>query len=257
MNPSTRIVVPWHNRTQIGLFLDAWKVTIEQFLILQQDKNKSGCAATKNAGIQAAIQQGAEIIIVLDDDCFPTEEAPTLRALAELHEEALKPQEIPLFQSVTEPPSRGTPYLQKSVTMPVAASMGFWTEIGDYDACGQLIHGATHPMQFHRQAIHGRYFPLCGMNLAFRATEWPWCQFINVERFDDIWQGFLWQRKAYSEGKCFNLNGPLVRHSRQSNVWHNLRVEAANLEKNEAIWQRAATLPLTDYSTFTNAVIND
>ena len=36
---------------------------------------------------------------------------------------------------------------------------------------------------------------------------------------------------------CFSLAGPLVRHSRQSNVWQNLRDEAENLERNETIWQ--------------------
>lgn len=256
MKDSTKIVVPWHNINQINEFLNAWGVTeSEEFLILQHDKKREGCAITKNKGIETAIKSGAETIVVLDDDCLPTLRGGLLEDFAAGHENALCPQEISLFQTVTEPPSRGTPYFARSVEMPVAASMGFWTEIGDYDACGQLIHGATRPMEFSREAIYGRYFPLCGMNLAFRAEEWPWCKFIDVERFDDIWQGFIWQRKAYSDGKCFNLAGPLVRHSRQSNVWANLRAEAVNLEKNEIVWQRAATIPLTSYESFVKEVL--
>ena len=141
--------------------------------------------------------------------------------------------------------------------MPVAASMGFWSEIGDYDACGQLVHGATYPMKFRKETIHGRYFPLCGMNLAFRAGEWPWCRFLDVDRFDDIWQGWIWQRRAYADGKCFNLGGPMVRHSRQSNVWENLRAEAVNLEENETAWQRAAVEPLGEYKDFLKRVFPD
>jgi len=234
----TIIVTPWHNPDQRDEFLLAWGADgDEPFLHMEQDKNRSGCALTKNRGIEAAIKRFAEVVIVLDDDCFPSREANTFEELIAKHLEALHPQQVEMFQTVTEPPSRGTPYFNRTIKMPVAASMGFWSEVGDYDAPGQLIHGATHRMSFRRDPIHGLYFPLCGMNLAFRAEWWPWCQFLDVPRFDDIWQGFLWQKKAYAGGYCFNLNGPVVRHSRQSNVWQNLRDEALNLERNETIWQ--------------------
>jgi len=246
-NMSTIVVVPWHNRNQLDAFIDAWGLGYPDARVhFQQDHNGDGCAQTKNKGIQAAIADGAEVVIVLDDDCFP-EDGQTIQSLINAHTKALQPQPVAMFETVTEPPSRGTPYFNQTVEMPVAASMGFWLGIGDYDAPGQLVHGATKPMQFHRKAIHGRYFPLCGMNLAFRVDEWPWCQFIDVPRFDDIWQGFLWQKKAYSEGKCFNLSGPLVRHSRQSNVWANLRDEAVSIERNETIWQDIHRSSLSSY----------
>lgn len=244
---NTKVVVPWHNAEQVGKFRDAWGVFMDdERIIYQQDKTREGCARTKNRGITAAMQAGAEVVIVLDDDCFP-EQGQTLGEFIAAHEAALEPQPVTMFDAVTEPPSRGTPYFNHTITMPVAASMGFWTHVGDYDAPGQLVHGATKLMDFQRRTVHGRYFPLCGMNLSFRVAEWPWCQFIDVPRFDDIWQGFLWQRRAYADGKCFNLAGPLVRHSRQSNVWQNLRDEAPNLERNETIWQDIHREPLTNY----------
>lgn len=243
----TTVVVPWHNRTQLDSFIDAWKVTFsDERILFQQDRDKSGCALTKNAGIRRAIDGGAEILIVLDDDCFPTE-GQTLDTFIRDHNAALKPQPVEMFEVVTDPPSRGTPYFNRTIEMPVAASMGFWSHVGDYDAPGQLVHGAMKPMQFYRKTIWGRYFPLCGMNLAFRATEWPWCQFIDVPRFDDIWQGFLWQKKAFADGKCFNIAGPIVKHSRQSNVWANLKDESLNLERNETIWQDIHAMGVGDY----------
>jgi hypothetical protein len=124
-----------------------------------------------------------------------------------------------------------------------------WVGVGDYDAPGQLVHGQLHPMEFKRDPIFGKYFPLCGMNLAFPATAWPWCQFVNIPRFDDIWQGFLWQKHAYSRGQCFNLAGPLVRHARQSNVWANLREEAVHLENNERLWSQVFHSPSFDHET--------
>lgn len=240
-----RVVIPWHNADQLAIFLKAWSIGIEdKSALFQQDKHREGCACTKNRGIKSAIEAGADVIIVLDDDCLP-ENGQTFGSLIEAHLLALQPQPVEMFVAVTDPPSRGTPYFNRTITMPVAASMGFWTHIGDYDAPGQLVHGAMKPMKFTRTAIHGRYFPLCGMNIAFRTSEWPWCQFIEAPRFDDIWQGFLWQRRAYAEGKCFNLAGPIVRHSRQSNVWKNLQEEAKYLERNETLWSDIHKLPLT------------
>jgi len=250
----TIVVVPWYNSEQLGKFIEAWAISVSDTrFVFQQDKNRDGCAMTKNNGIRAAMEAGADTIVVLDDDCLPNDGQTVSRFIAD-HENALEPQAVEMFEAVTDPPSRGTPYFNRTITMPVAASMGFWTGIGDYDAPGQLVHGPTKPMKFRRETIHGRYFPLCGMNIAFRTTEWPWCQFIHVARFDDIWQGFLWQRKAFADGKCFNLAGPVVQHSRQSNVWGNLKDEAVNLERNETIWQEIHAMKIGEHDQMLKAL---
>lgn len=249
---TTLVVVPWHNESQLQLFLNAWKITTSDTrIVFQQDPTKEGCAKTKNRGIKKAIELGAGTIVVLDDDCFPGE-TQSIGDLITGHEIALRPQQVSMVELVTDPPSRGTPYFDRTIEMPVAASMGFWTHIGDYDAPGQLVHGATKPMQFKREPIFGKYFALCGMNLAFRASEWPWCKFVNVARFDDIWQGFLWQKKAYANGQCFNLAGPVVRHSRQSNVWANLQDESKSLEKNETLWKKIHAMKIDSHEQMAN-----
>lgn len=239
------VIVPWYDRARIEAWRHAWGVGADppDFLRLVQDSAGAGCAATKNRGIRQAIDAGAEVVVVLDDDCHPCEATPDLESLVSSHLQALEPQDVDLFQVVTDPPSRGTPYFSRTLRMPVAASMGFWIGVGDYDAPGQLVHGATHPMGFRREAIHGRWFPLSGMNLAFRVEWWPWCQFIEVPRFDDIWMGFLWQKVAYERGHCFNLAGPTVRHARGSDVWSNLLLEAIHLEANETLWRDIAMAP--------------
>lgn len=248
---NVKIVTPWHNTEQRMRFLHAWncETSIPDFLVMQQDVQREGCAITKNKGIARAMDEGADIIIVLDDDCFPAYHARTFDELIAKHVKALEPQPVKMFETVTNPPSRGTPYFNHTVKMPVAASMGFWEHIGDYDAPAQLVRGPTAPMEFKREAMFGRYFPLCGMNLAFRSLWWPYCKFINVARFDDIWQGFIWQKHAYANGYCFNLGGPVVKHSRQSNVWANLRDEANHLEDNETVWQAIHASASTDYET--------
>lgn len=238
------VVTPWHNPEQKGQFLKEWGVrSIPDWLFLQQDENHEGCARTKNKGIRRAIDAGAKVVVVLDDDCFPEEKGMPLSLFAECHVEALKPQPVASFLAITDPPSRGTPYLNRTIQRQIVASMGFWSGVPDYDAIGQLRNGDA-PPRFNQQAIFGVYFPLCGMNLAFRAEEWPWCQFVNVPRYDDVWAGFIWQRSAYARGLAFNLAGPTVRHSRQSNVFKNLAVETLHLERNETLWRDIAQGPL-------------
>jgi len=250
MNKGCFIVVPWVHEQERDLFLKEWHIDIvPDWLILQHDKYKVGCGATKNLGIQKAINMGAEIVTVLDGDCFPSDEAITLLDLMDRHCEALRPQNVGLYETVTTPPSRGTPYMELDVSMPVAASMGFWLDIGDYCAVRQLAFNKL-SMQYNRKVMYGRYFSLCGMNLAFKPNDWlPWCNFIDVSRFDDIWMGWLWQREAYRRGYCFNLNGPMVRHSRQSNVWKSLQDETKHLERNETLWREIAQYNSPDYAS--------
>lgn len=242
------IVVPWYNPDQIATFRDAWQVEKDdQRIMFVEDKKRDGCSTTKNRGISAAINAGAEVVIVLDDDCLP-HNGMTLDAFIEAHIRALEPQLVISCVAVTSPPSRGTPYLNQHIKMDVAASLGFWSGVPDWDAPAQLVRGKHATMDFHRRAIFGQYFPFCGMNFAFRRNQWPWCQLIKVDRFDDIWMGWLWERYAYAAGYCFNLNGPMVSHSRQSNVWKNLIAEAPNLERNDHLWHDIATSPLLEHA---------
>jgi len=249
------ICTPWHNIDQLASFMYSWGTDQNSdAFIFQQDASKLGCATTKNMAILEAKSRNAAGVVILDDDCFRPFHISGPKDFIELHIAALQVQPVEMFHQVTEPASRGTPYFDRTVDMPVAASMGFWTGIGDYDAPSQLVHGAKKTMAFKTDPIFGKYFPLCGMNLAFKLDWIPWCWFIDVPRFDDIWQGFLWQKEAYRKGFCFNLNGPAVVHSRQSNVWANLRDETINLERNETLWKKIHLSNETDYNKLTELI---
>ena len=231
------ICVPWHKEEVKQQFLEAWSTKeTNPLLVLQKDGGWFSCAKTKNMAIQKAKSLGAEIIIVLDSDCYPFLNT-SLEEFAQSHIKALEDQEVKLFEQVTNPASRGTPYFKRSIKMPVAASMGYWENIPDRDAIAQLAHGAFTEMEFFKKIIFNKYFALSGMNLAFRTELSEWFEFIDVSRFDDIWMGWIAQRMAYANNYCFNLNGPTIRHARQSNVWQNLRDEAKFLELNETLWQ--------------------
>lgn len=245
------VVVPWHNKDQKDSFLKAWNLDgNEPNLILQQDKKKHGCGATKNEGIKEAIRRDASFVVILDDDLYPTDKTPTLRNVIEQHAEALKPQQVTRYRSITTPPSRGTPYFNRTITMPVAASFGWWSNIPDRDAVRQLADGAYAPMEFHKEPVFGDYFSGSGMNCAFDAKMWwPFCQFVKVSRWDDIWAFWLFQRAAYDLGYCFSFTGPTLHHQRQSAVFKNLVDEARYLEQNESLWEKIATHPKNDYES--------
>ncbi len=241
------VVVAWHSPEQIEEFKREWRVEKNDPIIFQQDKTKAGCAATKNAGIKAAYNSGAKVICVLDDDCFPESKnyfPYDIRSFIQEHARALQPQAVQRVVSTTIPNSRGTPYRHVHMKMPVAASMGFWTGYPDFDAIAALQLGETAKVEFNQRAIFGSFFPLCGMNFAFR-REWVDCalQVENCNRWEDIFGGWVFQKVAYEKGHCFNLCGPVVRHSRQSNVWHNLREEAKYIEQNETLWETIAKAP--------------
>ncbi len=255
------IVVCWHNQTQIQQFLDAWNViTVPEWLFLERDSERRGCAKTKNTGILRALEANPEFVLVLDDDVYPhdtrhsrfedeyfpwgsgnTTSWNRLEYFAKLHLNACEPQQVQMYEAITDPPSRGTPYFNKSIEMPVAASMSFWLDNPDWDAPSQLVHGDKQ-MTFVRKAIWGRFFAFSGMACCFRAEFWPHFKFMeDVGRMDDIWgPGYTLQAEAYRRGYCINTAGPLVRHTRQSNVWQNLRVEAEFIEQNETEWVQHA-----------------
>lgn len=243
----TTVVVAWHNQNQLESFMNAWGS--DERVLFQHDAKKEGCGATKNKGIQAAIDKGANIIIVLDDDVFPSESCKTVDSLIDQHLSSLRPQKVSRYRTITNPPSRGTPYFNLTIEMPVAASFGWWENIPDRDAVRQLADGACAPMHFKKEAVFGEWFSGSGMNVAFRVEWWPFFKFIPVSRWDDIWGFWIFQRIAYDRGHCFSFDGPTLTHSRQSNVWQNLKDEAKYLELNETLWQKIATHPKGDYDS--------
>ncbi len=240
------VVVAWHNPEQIAEFKREWRVEEGDPVIFQEDKNGEGCAITKNKGIKKAYNSGADIICVLDDDCFPESKnfyPYDIRGFILEHKAALQPQAVQRVVATTIPNSRGTPYYHTHMKMPVAASMGFWTGVPDFDAIAALQLGPDATVKFNQRMVYGEYFPFCGMNFAFRREWVDSAVLIDAARWDDIWMGWIWEKVAYENGFCFNLCGPVVRHSRQSNVWRNLREESLYIEQNETLWEKIAKAP--------------
>ena len=199
----------------------------------------------RSYGFYKAYQQGADMIVTLDDDCYP--EKSNGESFLACHWRRLSDggQCEAWRETAIGVPTRGLPYFNRARRWPVAINHGMWTGVPDLDAPTQLVSSRS-PQNFHfeNQTIPvGMYFPMCGMNLAFRREVVPAMYFMlmgrdyEYDRFGDIWAGIVVKKICDHLGYAVTSGGPAVAHRRASNVWSNLRKEAAGLEVNEEFWQ--------------------
>ncbi len=206
-------------------------------------------SAIRSYGFWRAWAAGAEIIFTLDDDCFPIGEG-----FVEAHRENL--YRTPAWQSsVAGMRVRGLPYRNPGILRDVHVSMGLWRGVPDIDAITTLA--ATGEPVASLGAVHTRvmpsaqYFPLSGMNVAFRREVACLMYFPPMgrgrpfRRFDDIWCGLALQRIFRHLGLSITCGEPVVDHRRASDPFVNLEKEAPGIVANEHLWETIDAVPLT------------
>ena len=284
-NPRIVVVVPSVRQACMQQFLAAWD---EEFagveLILVEDNPERSFALTTRAhvshyswrdidaqlgdrawivprrtdcvrsfGYWQAWQRRPDMIVTLDDDCMPPAGGP--RGFLQAHWQRLQAGgSADAWVSTTSGTvPRGVPYHARARQQRCVVNHGLWTNVIDYDAVTQLSQVRTPTdVGFPDQTIpRGAYFPMCGMNLAWRPEATPALYFLlmgrdhGVDRFGDIWAGLLVKRIADHLGWAINSGSPTVHHARASNVWANLRKEAPGMERNETLWQLVDGVVLT------------
>jgi reversibly glycosylated polypeptide/UDP-arabinopyranose mutase len=175
-------------------------------------------------------------IITLDDDVTPINDP------IEAHLMALKsPKPVSWLSTIIDEYPRGFPYGIREEAE-VVLSHGVWEGVADWDAPSQLVNG-NHPVEFYRGPIpKGVYFPLCGMNIAFKRKLLPYVYYapmgyrVGLDRFADIWLGVVLKSVIDKKGLAAVSGYAPVYHQRASNVWQNLVKEAKGLELNETFW---------------------
>ena len=280
----TVVVVPTVREQQIRAFLDAWREELagaDDILVLEDNPAPTFALETalpvthlswadidrdlgdlawivprrtdcvRSYGFWRAWRSQPAMIVTLDDDCRPLQ--PGFLAA---HRDALDaPGADPAWESTTEPlRPRGFPYHEHTRRWRCVINHGLWRGIPDYDAVTQLAQQRTPTACRARQQTVpvGRYFPLCGMNVAFRPELTPALYFLlmgrshGVDRFGDIWTGVFAKRICDHLGHAVRSGEPEIVHARASNVWTNLRKEAAGLERNETLWQIVDGAVLTE-----------
>lgn len=243
-NPTKTFSLPYPNLTHYSwediertLGKDAWIIP-----------RRTDCI--RSFGYFMAYQEQPDMIVTLDDDCYPEDENFLEKHWKRLQEGGSSVAWCETGDGVV---SRGVPYFNQERKLECVINHGMWNNVPDYDAPTQLLQ-KRYPREFswtNRTIPVGMYFPMCGMNLAFRAKVVPALYFLlmgkdyEFDRFGDIWAGIFVKKICDHLGHCINSGEPAVRHERASNVWANLRKEAPGLEVNEVLWREIDSIVLT------------
>jgi hypothetical protein len=223
----------------------------------------------RSYGYWRAWKQGADIIITIDDDCYPLRTADGtivpnedyvgthVRKLTQpltVHEDAwistiqkIKPRGIPFY----------TRSLDRTYTN-IKINHGLWYNIPDFDAPTSLAQERIeHLFDYGISMVvpQEKYFPMCGMNLSWRAEMTPVMYFLlmgqnaqgeawGFDRFGDIWSGIFAKKILNHLGGAVASGDPMIYHDRASNVFTNLKKEAPGIEVNELLWQKVESIEL-------------
>jgi hypothetical protein len=205
-------------------------------------------SAIKAFGFMAAYWLGADMILTLDDDCYPH---PGQTALVAGHRAAMV---HPVWvESVPGRRTRGLPYRNRGRLPDVVANVGLWSGVADDDAACALVNdpGPFTPPAGTVVVPHGQFVPVCGMNLAFARKAAPLFYFPKMgagspyRRFDDIWGGIIAKRVMDHLGWRMSVGEPFIVHARASDPFKNLVAEAPGVGLNETFWEAVAAAPLT------------
>jgi hypothetical protein len=194
------------------------------------------------------------VIYTLDDDCMPINDIGESRtSFFTSHLNNLY-KFMPWSSTVPGIRLRGIPYYtcfsaaDSSVSYNMVMSMGTWKGIPDFDATQRLSIGSKAestelPLPLASIAAHPDVmYPICGMNLAFKASMLPVALFApmgtasSYKRFDDIWFGVFAQAVLSLSKRNWCYGPPVINHTRLSLAMDCLTAEAPGISLNESVW---------------------
>jgi reversibly glycosylated polypeptide/UDP-arabinopyranose mutase len=251
-------VIPTIRPNRIKEFKEAWGPLFEKhdvFVILVRDGddlrvrakpvmgkytdliyNLSDCCRNLGFAYVAKYLPEIETIITLDDDTKPIGDP------IQDHLDTLERRVPVSWMYIASQFTRGFPYEVRHEAE-VVLSHGVWEGIKDYDAPTQLVKGNM-DCDFYQGPIYkGVYYPMCGMNLAFKRKLLPYMYFApmgpkaGLDRFADIWCGIESKKVIDQKGWAVVTGYAKVQHERASNVYKNLQKEALGIELNEGFWK--------------------
>lgn len=214
----------------------------ESWIISRRD------SAIRSYGFLVAYRLGADFIFSLDDDCYPVAK----NYFCDQHIDRLT-NTTKWTESILGMKTRGIPYREKGVMQKVCLNMGLWRGVPDLDAVQSLnasVPTDFEPPDYDRLIPTGQYFPLCGMNFAFKREIAVLSYFAPMgedkpyRRFDDIWFGIILKKICDHLGISISCGHPFVHHRRASDPFVNLVKEATGIKANEEFWKIIDMIPL-------------
>ncbi len=219
-------------------------------------------ASVRSFGFYMAYKNGFDIIVTLDDDCYPLDNYIKIdnydyfgTCIKRLYSNELKLEERRWEPTVLNIRPRGFPYRNLTTerifkNLNIILNHGLWANIPDLDAPNQLLGFTVDYRNYITDILipPRMYFPMCGMNIAFKKEAVPALYFLLMnmgendekypyDRFDDIWAGVFFKKICDHLGYHVVSGHPIIWHDRQSDVFRNLQKEAKGIEMNEKLWK--------------------
>lgn len=218
----------------------------------------SRTSACRSFGYLMAYARNPGYVLTLDNDCYPDGSLWPAGHISNLQRTCTLgwvnsgQAGAPLF--------RGFPYDIRDASS-VYLSHGLWSGVPDLDAVTALSipDYRADPWRGVKVIPRDNYFPMCGMNLAWRTELTPALYFglfgpdYGFDQYDDIWAGVLVKRVLDHLGWAAVSGAPSVQHRKQSNVFTNLRKQAPGLAMNEQFYRAVSAVDIpTGQSTVTD-----
>lgn len=240
------------------------KITIYTHADIDKELGKNswiipyGTSAIRSYGLYKAWQRKPDMIVTLDNDCFPDIKYNYPYYLSGHWRKLQEPATLDWVRSSSESwlelHSRGFPYLNRNKSK-VYVNHGLWSNIPDLDAASMLLHPdlRTSPVHSNESIVIPRFnfYPMCGMNLAFRPEVTPLMYFglfgeeYGFDQFDDIWAGVFSKKVMDHLSWAVRSGYPSVEHRKQSDAFTNFRKQAGGMSRNEILWQAVQNVKLT------------
>lgn len=141
---------------------------------------------------------------------------------------------------------------KKRVKGKIVLNQGLWFKIPDFDALNILAEGGMegHP-RVRSQSLKedtivvdmNNLVTICSMNVGFDTKIIPAfyqmpMKYMNIDRFDDIWSGFLVKKVADAMGDYVSLGKPCVIHEKaKRDTFKDLKAEMDGMIVNEKLSQ--------------------
>jgi len=218
-------------------------------------------AAIRNFGLLKALEYKPDMVVSLDDDCYPDQENFFVRHWQFLN----TPATLDWVTSCDEP-TRGFPYKIRNKSE-VVLNHGLWSGVPDYDGITFKKSGySPYKTIINETKVIPRYnyFPFCSMNFSYKpfittlmylplmgqssdGKKWQY------DRFDDIWGGIILKKVCDHLGLAIRSGSPSVEHRKASDIDKIVEQEKAGMLANEYFWKRVDKIKInsrTIYGTY-------
>jgi len=221
----------------------------------------------RNFGFLYAYKQNYDVIITLDDDCFPTSKTffddhiNKLKSSGSDHFSTLSAfSNIP--EDIFEKGARGFP--SSFEKYPIVLNQGLW--IGDLDlpatTIGRILKSADGkippPLSTESKVVNdfvlpkGQLATFCGMNVSFLREvlpALPWTyqdpDVDRVSRYDDIWAGLIVKIILDKLDKRMSTGSPVIRHTKgKRDIEKDIEYEIKGDTINSYLWNNLSSLVL-------------